>query len=72
MRCYRQDLPPCAKDKRLVGEKVVYKKGHVGFTKRHDKQDVSVMATIVSPFVDSVAVDRNEREIPKPTVNLYV
>ena len=68
VRCNRKDLPPCAKNKLRVGEKVVRQKGHVVFTKWHDKRDVSVMATIVSPLVDDVAVDRNDRQIPKPSV----
>ena len=55
----------------LVEETVGREKGHV-FTKWHDKQDVSVMANIVSPLVDDVAVDRNQGEIPKPAViDLY-
>ena len=68
VRCNRKDLPPCAKNKFCAGEKVVRQKGHVVFTKWHDKWDVSVMASIVSPLVDDVEVDRNNREIQKPAV----
>ena len=68
VRCNLRDLPPCAKNKLRVGEKVVRQKGHVVFTKWHDKRDVSVMANIVSPLVDNVAVDRDQGEIPRPAV----
>ena len=67
-------MPPCAKNKLLVGEKVVCQKGHVVFTicKWHDKRGVSVMANIVSPLVDDAAVDGNQGETPKPAViDLY-
>ena len=67
LRCNRKDLPPCVKDKLRVGEKVVHQKGHV-FTKWHDKRDVSVMATNVSPLADDVEVNRGDREVPKPVV----
>ena len=68
VRCNRRDLPPCAKNKLRVGEKVARQKGYVVFTKWHDKRDVSVMANIVSPLVDDVAVDSYLGEIPKPAV----
>ena len=38
-----------AKDKLRVGQKVVHQKGHIVFTKWHDKRDVSVTATNVGP-----------------------
>ena len=38
----------------LVGEKLVRQKGPVVFTKWHDKRDVSVMATNVSPLANEV------------------
>ena len=72
VRCNRKDLPPCAKDKLRVGEKLVRQKGHVVFTKWHDKRDVSVMSTNVSPLADDVEVNRGNREVPKPVViDLY-
>lgn len=55
-----------------VGEKLVRQKGHVVFTKWHDKRDVSVMATNVSPLADDVEVNRGDVEVPKPVViDLY-
>lgn len=72
VRCNRKDLPPCAKNKLRVGEKLVRHKGHVVFTKWHDKRDVSVMATNVSPLADDVEVNRGDMEVPKPVViDLY-
>ena len=65
-------MPPCGKDKLRVGEKLVHQKGHVVFTKWHDKRDVSVMSTNVSLLADDVEVNRGDREVPKPVViDLY-
>ena len=38
VRCNCKDLPLCAKEKLRPGEKVVSQKGHVVFTKWHDKR----------------------------------
>ena len=71
VRCNRKDLPPCAKNKLRVGEKLVRQKGHV-FTKWHDKRDVSVMATNVSPLLNDLEVNRGDRAVQKPVViDLY-
>ena len=72
VRCNRKDLPPCAKDKLRVGEKLVCHKGHVVFTKWHDKRDVSVMATNESPLADDLELNRGDREVQKLVViDLY-
>ena len=72
VRCNRKDLPPCAKNKLRVGEKLVRQKGHVVFTKWHDKRDVSVMVTNVSPLVNDLEVDRGDGAVQKPVVvDLY-
>ena len=55
-----KDLPPCAKDKFRVGQKVVCQKGHVVFTKWYDKK--------VGPFADDIVVTRLDNEVPKPSV----
>ena len=55
-----------------VGEKLVRQKGPVVFTKWHDKRDVSVMATNVSPLADDLELNRGDREVQKPVViDLY-
>ena len=60
------------KDKLRVGEKLVHQKGHVVFTKWHDKRDVSVMATNVSPLANDLELNRGDREVQKPVViDLY-
>lgn len=51
VRCNHKDLPPRAKNKLWVGEKLVRQKGHIAFMKWHNKWDVSVMATNISPLV---------------------
>lgn len=68
VRCNRKDLPPCAKDKLGVGQKEVRQKGHIVFTKWHDKRDVSVMSNNLSPFADDVVVNRADQEVPKPAI----
>ena len=51
---------------------MVRQKGHVVFTKWHDKRDVSVMATNVSPLADDLEVNRGDTEVQKPVViDLY-
>ena len=72
VRCNRKDLPPCAKNKLRVGEKLVHQKGHVVFTKWHDKRDVSIMSTDVSPLVNDLEVNRGDGAVQKPVViDLY-
>ena len=72
VKCNRKDLPPCAKDKLRVGEKLVLQKGHFGFTKWNDKWDVSVMAPNVSPLANDLEVNWADREVQQPVlINLY-
>ena len=72
VRCNRKDLPHCAKEKLRPGEKVVSQKGHVVFTKWHDKRDVSVVSTNCSPLAPDVVVRRRNQNVSKPAViDLY-
>jgi len=68
VRCNCKDLLSCAKDKLRVEEKLVRQKGHEVFTKWRDKQDVSVMATNLSPLADDLEVNQGDREVQKPVV----
>ena len=65
VRVNRKDLPPCAKRKLKQGEMVRAQRGHLLFTKWHDKQDVSFLSTNISPNEPSRPVQRkkNGREI---------
>lgn len=58
VRFNRKDLLPCAKDILRAGEKVVRQKGHVVFTKWHDKRDISVLSTNCSPLGVDLVVHR--------------
>lgn len=68
VRINRKDLPPCAKDKLRAGQKLVRQKGHVVFTKWHDKRDVSVLSTNCSPLAVDVVVHRHNKDVSKPAV----
>ena len=52
----RKDLPPCARQKLRPGQKVVRQKGKLVFTKWHDKRDVSVISSNVSPDTPDVVI----------------
>ena len=68
----RKHLPTCAQQKLRPGEKIVRQKGKVVFTKWHDKRDVSVISSNVSPNSPDVVIQRNNQEQFKPAVvDLY-
>ena len=72
VRVNRKDLPAAAKKKLRPGEKVVRQKGRLVFTKWHDKRDVSILSTSVSPVEDDVVVQRHRQQVQKPAViSLY-
>lgn len=72
VRCSRKDLPPCAKDKLRPGQKLVRQKGNVVFTKWHDKRDVSVISSNLSPLAVDLVVNRRNQQVSKPAVvDLY-
>ena len=72
VRVNRRDLPAAARKKLRPGEKVVQQKGRLVFTKWHDKRDVSILSTSVSPVEDDVVVQRDRQQVQKPAViSLY-
>lgn len=72
VRSNRKDLPSCAQKKLQVGQKLVYQKDKVVFTKWHDKRDVSLISSNCSPVVGDVVVNRRDQEVTKPgVVDLY-
>lgn len=68
VRPNRKDLPPCAKDKLRPGQKLVRQKGNVVFTKWHDKRDVYVISSNLSPLAEDSVVSRRNQQVSKPAV----
>ena len=68
VRVNRKDLPPCARQKLRPGQKVVRQKGKLVFTKWHDKRDVSVISSNVSPDTPDVVIRRHNQQVSKPAV----
>ncbi|RUA04709.1 MAG: hypothetical protein DSY43_05900, partial [Gammaproteobacteria bacterium] len=77
VRINRKGIPPCAKQKLKPGEKVMQQKGNLVFTKWHDKRDVCLLSTNISPLEGDVMVQRQGKngeriQIAKPAVvSLY-
>ena len=68
VRTNRKDLPPCVKDKLRPGQKLVRQKGKVVFTKWHDKRDVHIISTSLSPLAEDLVVNRRNQRVSKPAV----
>ena len=68
----RKGLPPCVKKKLKQGEIVKAQRGHLLFTKWHDKQDVAFLSTNISPTAPTQPVQRKKKgreiTIQKPLV----
>ena len=68
IRINRKDLPPCARQKLRPGQQVVRQKGKLVFTKWHDKRDVSVISSNLSPNAPDVVIRRHNDQVRKPAV----
>ena len=72
VRSNRKHLPTCAGQKLRPGEKIVRQKGKIVFTKWHDKREVSIISSNVSPNSPDVVIQRRNQEQLKPAViDLY-
>ena len=77
VRSNRKELPPCVKTNlKQPGEIVCSQRGHLLYTKWHDKRDINFLSSNVSPGEPHRMVKRKvkkkEIEIPKPFVaDLY-
>ena len=74
VRCTCKELPACAKEKlHNPGQTVTRQRGHLLFTKWHDKRDVAFLSTNVSPEEPSRTVQHKKRgrniDIQKPRVS---
>ena len=71
-RSNHKDLPPSAKEKLHPGQQLVCQKVNVVFTKWHDKRDVSVISSNLSPLAVDLVVSRRNQQVSKPAVvDLY-
>ena len=72
VRINRKDLPPCAQQKLRPGQQVVRQKGKLVFTKWHDKRDVSVISSNLSPNAPDVVIRRHNDQVSNPAmIGLY-
>lgn len=74
VRCKCKELPPCAKNKlREPGQTIARQRRNLLFTKWHDKQDVALLTTNVSPEEPSWTMQHKKNgrniDIQKPRVS---
>ena len=63
-----KELPRCAQQKLRPGQKCVWQKGNIVFTKWHDKRDASFISTNVNPLDADVVIQHGDKQIQKPSV----
>lgn len=68
----RKDLSPCARQKLRPGQQVFRQKGKLVFTKWHNKRDVSVISSNLSPNAPDAVIQRHNDQVCNPAViSLY-